>query len=281
MPVCGARCATVSGWEVTFMKQCPFCAGAIAEEATLCKHCKQALPSPRATTPAGGTTVVRKTSGFVWVGGMFVGALLVVGIVGLMAFRARPVKSGPETRHSLVIQGIAVAHGVGEKKEQCTNPAVVADAWRNIKLVQHGDPQWDEAKQMAQQLEVCRAEIERTLSSTVNDLRRKQRQDWALRAQSTLQARVLDASVTLSGQSQEEAVIAASQLDQNVIERVTDGLSMQGGSFLEGFQKLGGARVVFTNGKHSWPYELPAMAETQDNLSVLRGMGLGSPLVLE
>jgi hypothetical protein len=262
------------------MKQCPFCAGAIAEDATLCKHCKQALPSPRVAAPASATTTVRKTSGFVWVGGMFVGALLVVGIVGLMAFRARPSK-GPETRVSLVIQGLAVAHGIGDKKDMCSNPAVVADAWRNIKQVQHGDPQWDDAKQMTQQLEVCRAEIERTLSATVNDLRRKQRQDWALRAQSVLQARVLDASVTLSGQSQEEAVIAASQLDQGVIERVTDDLSMQGGSFLEGFQKLGGARVVFTNGKHSWPYELPAMAETQDNLSVLRGMGLGSPLVLE
>jgi hypothetical protein len=147
--------------------------------------------------------------------------------------------------------------------------------------VQRGDAQWDEAKQMTQQLEVCRAEIERTLSSTVNDLRRKQRQDWAQRAVSTLQARVLDANVTLSGQSQEEAVIAASQIDQGIIERVTDGLSMQSGSFLEGFQKLGGTRVVFTNGKHTWPYELPTMPETQDNLSVLRGMGLGSPLSLE
>jgi hypothetical protein len=263
------------------MKQCPFCAGAIPEESTLCKHCKQALPSPRVAAPAGRTTIVRKKSGFVWVGGMSVGALLVVGIVGLMAFRARPAKAGPDSRHTLVLQGLAAAHAIGDKKEQCSNPATVSDAWRNIKLVEHADPQWDEAKQMTQQLEVCRAEIERTLSATVNDLRRKQRQDWAARAQSTLQARVLDASVTLSGQSQEEAVIAASQFDQNVIERVTDGLSMQGGSFLEGFQKLGGARVVFTNGKHSWPYELPAMAETQDNLSVLRGMGLGSPLVLE
>jgi len=170
---------------------------------------------------------------------------------------------------------------IANKKEDCSNPAAVADAWRNLRVVIKGDPQWDEAKQMTQQLEVCRAEIERTLTSTLTDLRRKQRQDWAQRAQSTLQARVLDANVTLSGQSQEEAIISASQIDQTVIDRVTDGLSMASGSFLEGFQRLGGTRVLFTNGKSSWPYEFPVTPETQDNLTVLRGMGLGSPLSLE
>jgi hypothetical protein len=56
---------------------------------------------------------------------------------------------------------------------------------------------------------------------------------------------------------------------------------MASGSFLEGFQRLGGTRVMFTNGKSSWPYEFPVTPETQDNLTVLRGMGLGSPLSLE
>jgi hypothetical protein len=265
------------------MKQCPFCASALPDDAMVCKVCKQALPSQGAGAPPvpPPVRVRKKSSGLVWFGGTILGALLVLGIVGLMAFRARPAKSGAESRNTLVVQGINAARGISNQKELCSNPAAVADAWRNIKMVQKGDPQWDEAKQMTQQLEVCRAEIERTLSSTLNDLRRKQRQDWAQRAQTTLQARVLDANVTLSGQSQEEAVISASQLDQNVIERVTDGLSMQPGSFLEGFQKLGGARVVFLNGKHTWPYDLPVTPETQDNLTVLRGMGLGSPLTLE
>jgi hypothetical protein len=266
------------------MKQCPFCASALPDDAMVCKVCKQALPSQStgAAVPVPPPARVRrKSSGFVWIGGMVLGALLVVGIVGLMAFRARPAKSGLDSRHSLVVQGINAARTIGNQKEQCSNPATVADAWRNIKQVQKGDPEWDDAKQMTQQLEVCRAEIERTLSSTLNDLRRKQRQDWAQRAQTSLQARVLDANVTLSGQSQEEALIAASQIDQNVIDRVTDGLSMQSGSFLEGFQRLGGTRVIFTNGKHSWPYELPATPETQGNLTVLTGMGLGSPLTLE
>jgi hypothetical protein len=249
----------------------------------VCKVCKQALPSAGAAAPPvlPPARARKKSPGFVWIGGMVLGALLVVGIVGLMAFRARPAKSGLDSRHSLVVQGINAARTISGQKEQCSNPASVADAWRNIKQVHKGDPEWDDAKQMTQQLEVCRAEIERTLSSTLNDLRRKQRQDWAQRAQSTLQARVLDANVTLSGASQEEAVISASQLDQNVIDRVTDGLSMQSGAFLEGFQRLGGMRIVFTNGKHTWPYDLPNTPETQDNLTVLRGMGLGSPLTLD
>jgi hypothetical protein len=262
------------------MKQCPFCAGAIADDATLCKHCKQALPSPRVAPPPP-TAVASKNSGFVWIGGMSLGAFLVVGVVGLMAFRARPAKSSVDAHTSVVQQGLNAAKTISDQKEQCSNPAAVADAWRNLKQVQRGDPQWDEAKQMVQQLEVCRAEIERTLSATLTDLRRKQRQDWAQRATTTLRARVLDANVTLSGQSQEEAVISASQIDPPAIERVTDGLSMQSGSFLEGFQRLGGTRVVFTNGKHTWPYELPSTPETQDDLTVLRGMGLGAPLTLE
>ena len=263
------------------MKQCPFCAGAIADDATLCKHCKQALPSPRVAAPTAAAAPVRRSSGLVWIGGMGLGAFLVIGIVGLMAFRARPAKSGLEGRLEQLQQGLTSAHAIANKKEDCSNPAAVADAWRNLRVAIKGDPQWDEAKQMTQQLEVCRAEIERTLSSTLTDLRRKQRQDWAQRAQSTLQARVLDANVTLSGQSQEEAIISASQIDQAVIDRVTDGLSMAAGSFLEGFQRLGGTRVMFTNGKSSWPYEFPVTPETQDNLTVLRGMGLGSPLSLE
>jgi hypothetical protein len=262
------------------MKQCPFCAGAIADDATLCKHCKQALPSPRVAAPLAAAPV-RRGSGFVWIGGMSLGALLVVGIVGLMAFRARPAKTGLEGRLAQIQQGLTTARSISAKKEDCANPASVADAWRNLKIVQKGDAQWDEAKQMTSQLEVCRAEIERILSATLTDLRRKQRQDWAQRAQGILQAKVLDANVTLSGQAQEEALISASQLDQGAIERVTDGLSMVSGSFLEGFQRLGGTRVIFTNGKHSWPYELPNTPETQDNLTVLRGMGLGSPLTLE
>ncbi len=263
------------------MKQCPFCAGAIPEDATLCKHCKQALPSPRVAPAAVAAAQSRKKSPMVWIGGMFAGAALVVGIVTLMAFRAKPARTADGDRRMLVGQGITAAHDIGSKKELCSNPAVVADAWRNIKQAQKTDPQWEEAKQMTAQLEVCRAEIERELSSTLNDLRLKKRQDWAQRAQSSLQARVLDANVTLSGESQGEALITASQLDQAAIDRVTDNLSMASGSFLESFQKLGGVRVVFSNGKRQWPYDLPATPEAQDNLSVLTGMGLGAPLVLE
>jgi hypothetical protein len=264
------------------MKQCPFCAGAIPEDATLCKHCKQALPSPRVAPAAQpAAQAARGKSPMVWIGGMFAGALLVVGIVTLMAFRAKPAKTADSDRRSQIAEGIAAARNIGTKKELCSNPAVVADAWRGIKQAQKADPQWDEAKQMTQQLEVCRAEIERTLSSTLNDLKLKARQDWAQRSQSQLQARVLDASVTLSGATQGEALIAASQLDQGMIERVTDNLSMAAGSFLEGFQKVGGVKVIFSNGKRQWPYDLPPIPEAQDNLSVLTGMGLGAPLVLE
>jgi hypothetical protein len=100
------------------MKQCPFCAGAIADDATLCKYCKQALPSPRVAAPPPGAAAAapKKNSGFVWVGGMAAGACLVVGIVGLMAFRARPAKSGLDSRQTIVTQGLTAARTISEKK---------------------------------------------------------------------------------------------------------------------------------------------------------------------
>ena len=110
------------------MKQCPFCAGAIADDATLCKHCKQALPSPRVAAPTAAAAPVRRSSGFVWIGGMGLGAFLVIGIVGLMAFRARPAKSGLEGRLEQLQQELTAARAIANKKEDCANPAAVADA---------------------------------------------------------------------------------------------------------------------------------------------------------
>ena len=39
------------------MKQCPFCAGVIPDASTICKHCKQSIPSARAGGRRSGSVV--------------------------------------------------------------------------------------------------------------------------------------------------------------------------------------------------------------------------------
>jgi hypothetical protein len=66
-----------------------------------------------------------------------------------------------------------------------------------------------------------------------------------------------------------------------MLDRITSNLSMGAGSFLEAWQKLGCVRVTFTNHKQKWAYELPASEDAVPDVSVLEGMGLGAPLVLQ
>jgi hypothetical protein len=69
-------------------------------------------------------------------------------------------------------------------------------------------------------------------------------------------------------------------LTASLIDRLTAGLSMAEGSFLQAWQKLGCAKIVFTDGQRRWAYTLPRSPEAFQDVSVLAGMGLGEPLAL-
>lgn len=255
------------------MKHCPFCAGVIPDGATLCKHCKQAIPSARARD--------RKAIPL-WVMVAVGGALVALGAPAFVLLRPG-TKAGAATeegRRGQLLEGLQAAQGISVQKALCDSPMAVANAWSKLKAVRREDPEWEHANKMASELETCRVGIAHTLATSIGGLRTQQRLDQAENVRRDLQTRGFVTSVTLTGGDKSEVVIHSPDFTQPELEKLTTNLSMAAGSFLEAWQKLGCTKVTFTNGKHRWAYELPRTAEAYMDLSVLDGMGIGAPLTL-
>jgi hypothetical protein len=256
------------------MKQCPFCAGVIPDASTICKHCKQAIPSARA---AG------RRSNTMWALLAILGVTIAVGAPAVFWMRmGTPAGAATDTgRRARLLDGLQAAQSIGTEGKLCESPTAVADAWIKLKVAKNFDPEWDHAGKMAAQLEGCRLAIAKTLSASIGDLRHKQRLEQAETVRRSLQTQGFDTKVTVTGADKNEVVIAAPQLTGGMLHRITSNLSMGAGSFLEAWQKLGCVRVTFTNNKQKWAYELPPTPEAVPDVSVLTGLGLGVPLVLQ
>lgn len=256
------------------MKQCPFCAGVIPDASTICKHCKQAIPSAR----GGG-----RRSSNTWALLAVLGVVIAIGAPAVFWMRMT-TNAGAATdtgRRGQFLEGLLAARNVSSQANLCESPMAVADAWRKLKVGRRDDPEWEHANKMAAQLETCRAGISKTLSSTIGDLRHKQRLEQAETVRRSLQTQGFDTTVSLVGPERNEVVIASPQLAGGMLDRITSNLSMGAGSFLEAWQKLGCVKVTFTNNKQKWAYELPRLEDAIPHVSVLEGLGLGEPLALQ
>jgi hypothetical protein len=255
------------------MKQCPFCAGVIPDASTICKHCKQSIPSARATGRRSNST---------WALLAILGVTIAIGAPAVFWMRmgAQAGAATESGRRGQFLDGVLAAQNAGRDPKQCESPTAVADAWRKLKLAKKEDPEWDHAGKLTAQLETCRLAIAKTLSSSIGELRHKQRLEQAETVRRSLQTQGFDTKVTLTGADKNEVVIAAPQLTGNMLDRITSNLSMGTGSFLEAWQKLGCVRVTFTNNKQRWAYDLPPNYDAVPDVSVLEGMGLGAPLAL-
>jgi hypothetical protein len=255
------------------MKQCPFCAGVIPDASTICKHCKQSIPSAR----AGG-----RRSHSTWALLAILGVVIAIGAPAVFWLRmtTQAGAASDTGRRGTFLEGILAAQNMGLDVKQCESPTAVADAWRKLKLAKREDPEWEHATKLAAQLETCRTGIAKTLSSSIGDLRHKQRLEQAETVRRSLQTQGFDTTVSLAGPDKNEVVITAPQLTGGMLDRITSNLSMGAGSFLEAWQKLGCVRVTFTNTKQKWAYELPPSQEAVPDVSVLEGLGLGTPLTL-
>jgi hypothetical protein len=256
------------------MKQCPFCAGVIPDASTICKHCKQSIPSAR---PAG------RRSSSTWALLAILGVTIAIGAPAVFWMRMG-TQAGAATdtgRRGTFLEGLLAAQNIGTDAKLCESPTAVADAWRKLKLAKKEDPEWDHAGKVTAGLETCRAAIAKTLSSSIGELRHKQRLEQAETVRRSLQTQGFDTTVTLTGPDRDQVVISAPQLTGGMLDRITTNLSMGSGSFLESWQKLGCVRVTFTNSKQKWAYDLPPTQEAVPDVSVLEGMGLGTPLALQ
>jgi hypothetical protein len=255
------------------MKQCPFCAGVIPDASTICKHCKQSIPSARAGA---------RRSSSMWALLGILGVTIALGAPAIFWMRVGPSAGAASDtgRRAQLVSGILAAQNIGTAGKLCESPTAVADAWRKLKVAKKEDPEWEHAGKLTGQLEGCRQGIAKLLSESIGELRHKQRLEQAETVRRSLQTQGFDTKVTLVGEQKNEVVISSPQLAANMLDRMTSNLSMGSGSFLESWQKLGCVRVTFTNTKQKWAYELPPTHDSVPDVSVLEGMGLGAPLAL-
>ena len=228
------------------MKQCPFCAGVIPDASTICKHCKQSIPSAR----AGG-----RRSNSMWALLAILGVAIAIGAPAVFWLRmtTQAGAASDTGRRGQFLEGHPRRSEHRPDGKLCESPTAVADAWRKLKVARREDPEWEHATQLAAQLETCRTGIAKTLSSSIGDLRHKQRLEQAETVRRSLQTQGFDTTVSLTGPDKNEVVIAAPQLTGGMLDRITSNLSMGSGSFLEAWQKLGCVRVTFTNTSRSGP----------------------------
>src|SRR5689334_12622718 len=145
------------------MKQCPFCAGVIPDASTICKHCKQSIPSARHTGRRSNNT---------WALLAVLGVLVAIGAPAVfwLKMTTNAGAASDTGRRGQFLEGLLAARNVASQPNLCESPTHVADAWRKLKVGRHDDPEWEHATKMAAGLETCRAGIAKTLSSTIGDL---------------------------------------------------------------------------------------------------------------
>jgi hypothetical protein len=186
-----------------------------------------------------------------------------------------------EGRRAQVVQGLTAAQTIVATPTLCSSPTALADAWRNLKMARRDDPEWEHAGQMTEKLETCRTGLAKALSDSVGELRHRQRTDLGENVRRHLQTQGFDTKVTLLGPDKSEALVMSPQLTPALLDRVTAGMSVQNGTFLENWQKVGVTKVTFSDGKRRWSYDLPKLPEAYQDVSVLDGLGLGQTLALQ
>lgn len=158
--------------------------------------------------------------------------------------------------------------------EKCDTPAVLGEAWKNLKQIQAEEAGYAEAKKAAVRLEKCRKSAERTLGTALRDLMIKQRTDWAASYEAELLDSGMDVRVTLQGKYKDQAKIRWVLLGRAMVHQIT-----KDGSFLANLEKIGFKRVTFSDGFYeSWYYDLNPQSEENGGAIALRGVGLDKPI---
>lgn len=178
-----------------------------------------------------------------------------------------------------VEQWVARAEAVASDAGLCDTPKEIADAWTNLKNVTPKDGVWKRARRAAAKLERCRKKTLAALVSGGLKLMKEQREEWARKYEIALLDNRIDARVTLRGPWKDMAVITYALFNRAWAHNITDGGSMQEGSFLATLQKMGFKRVTFSDGyDSSFFYKLDPEDERKAFSKVLDNMGLGKPL---
>lgn len=167
---------------------------------------------------------------------------------------------------------IAEANRAAE--EQCDTPAVIGEAWKNLRQIRPEEAGYAEAKKAAARLEKCRKSLEKTLTKGLREIMVKQRVEWAARYEAEKLNSGIDLRLTLSGKYKDLVKIRWVLLSRVMVHQIT-----RDGSFLTNLERMGFKRVTFSDGFYeSWYYDLNPQDEDDGGSMVLRGVGLDRPI---
>lgn len=184
-------------------------------------------------------------------------------------------------RQAKVVSGIAAAEKVVKDKTACDTPKAIADAWASLKLARREDPGWAAATAAAAGLERCRRATEASLSRGMQQIMIQQREQWAQNAETAMLDQGMNVDFVLAGSKKDRVTVRWALMSKAAVHKITDGGSMRDGAFLSQLQKVGFRRVEFSDGfDFGYYYTLSPPDEASGGSGVLRGMGIGDPLVL-
>lgn len=177
---------------------------------------------------------------------------------------------------------LADAQKVVSDTTACETPKRIADVWTRLRDVKRNDPQFQQVTAVVPQLERCRIAAERELSKALGSFMVSQREAWADKYEKGLLGQGIDARVALLAPTKNQVRIRWVLLSRAAAYQITNGGSLESGSFLRNLQDIGFSRVIFDDGfNESWSYQLNPSDESTSGARALAELGIGKPLVMQ
>jgi hypothetical protein len=182
-------------------------------------------------------------------------------------------------RRDSVRKGIELSEALAGDKRQCSDPAMIADAFELLSEVRSSDGDlYRSAHRSVRTLEKCRLRIFKTVGSTYRAIRKDGRLKFGVKIQRIFMAQNIAIQVDVKGRKNTIFELRAPGFTYVNIHAVSDELSLD-----DSLRSLGFARLEFDNSKQRWGKDLNPPPEVVRGTEILtdgRGGLLDEPLVL-
>ena len=182
-----------------------------------------------------------------------------------------------QDRAEAIRTGLAAARAVVGNKVRCESAQAVSEAWQKLRQFTPEEAGWEEALELTEKLERCRARSARILNRSAADALAQRRLQQVALMEGAARSKGHDVRLRATGSGNR---VVRAELGERAAEAVV-ALSGEGkDSMLERLSGAGVRRVVFAKGKRVLK-EVKLKANTDSDLDeVLAGLGLEAPLAL-